>query len=156
MKIFRFRIRQYVEPGFCLNCPGCCRYGTNPSIWAPNLLKEEKLGMEKIGLIARGRYYICSFLNFKNNRCRIYNQRPLECRLYPFLLNHCGRKLYLSIDTNCPGASGKIDSKEFKSYLDYLLGYLYTPAVLIILKKNRNLFPSYSAEQIFNLAELKI
>jgi len=153
-----FRIKQYVSGDSCARCLGCCRYNCSPSIWAPVLLEEEKraLNLPRIELVVYQQSYVCCFLNPQSNLCRIYAQRPLECRLYPFLLNRCGNKLYLGFDSRCPGAAGKIDSQEFKKYLEYLTRYLGKAAVLNMLRKNRAAFSSYPAEEILNLAELKI
>jgi hypothetical protein len=80
----------------------------------------------------------------------------MECRLYPFLVNSRDEKLYLSVDLNCPFVKGKINNKEFKKYLNYLIRYLLKPPVSSTLNKSRKIFPTYSAEQVVNLAELKI
>ena len=151
-----FKIKQFVSQDYCLSCLGCCRYNRNPSIWAPNLLKEEKklLGQEKIKLIPYKESYICCFLNPENNHCRIYVQRPLECRLYPFLLNRQGKNLYLSVDLNCPNIQDKINSKEFKRYLNYLIRYLQSPRVLRTLSKNRQAFSSYPKQEVLNLVKI--
>ncbi|MFC1658767.1 YkgJ family cysteine cluster protein [Candidatus Omnitrophota bacterium] len=153
-----FRIKAYVPGEYCLHCLGCCRYNCNPSIWAAGLLGKEKikLNLKKIRLIAYRDYYICRFLHPESSRCKIYTQRPLECRLYPFLLHRLQGKVYLSVDLNCPYASGREKNRQFKDYVRYLLGYLKTPRVLTVLKDNRELFADYSAGNILNLAEIGI
>lgn len=153
-----FRIKQYVASDFCLNCIGCCRYNSNSSIWVPNLLEQEKriLGLEKIELVASNNSYVCSFLKVENNLCRLYKQRPMECRLYPFLLNYHDSELYLGVDSSCPFVKDKINSREFNNYLDCLIRYLLRPSVSSTLNENLKVFPSYPAEQVVNLAELKI
>jgi len=153
-----FRIKQYVPGDFCLSCLRCCRYNCSPSIWAANLLKEEKrkLSLQKIELIPYQASYICCFLDPGSNFCQIYTQRPLECRLYPFLLNRCERKVYLSLDLNCPGTQNRLNSKAFEKYLHYLIGYFKKPSILITLKGNRHAFSAYPAGEVLNLAELDI
>ena len=153
-----FRIRQYVSGDFCLSCLGCCRYNCNPSIWVPHLLEEEKkaLNLQKIKPILYHQSYICCFLNPANNLCQIYTKRPLECRLYPFLLNYCDNKIYLSLALNCPNRLIRTDTKEFKIYFNYLIRYLQKPSILKILSKNRQIFTSYPVGEVLNLAELKI
>lgn len=153
-----FRIKQFVPKEFCLNCQGCCRYNCNRSIWAPSLLWEEKgkLNLQSIELIAHRGSYICKYLNPSSNLCQIYAQRPLECRLYPFLLNRCKGKIYLSVDLNCPFIKERINSKEFKRYSDYIVGYLESPAVLAVLNKNHQAFSSYHTDNIKNLVELVV
>ena len=151
-------IRQYIPEDVCLHCQGCCRYSENPSIWSANLLPQEKeaLNLDRPRLIASKQSYLCAFLNPENNHCRIYEERPFECRLYPFLLNNCCGKISLSLDLACPYTGSRIDSKEFKDYLEYLVRYIHTPSVLTILEKSRKVFPSYPAEQVVVLAELRI
>ncbi|MFH1338429.1 MAG: YkgJ family cysteine cluster protein [Candidatus Omnitrophota bacterium] len=158
-----FTIKQFVTSDYCLRCLGCCRYSSNSSVWAPNLLEQEKrkLGLEKIELIPVNETCVCSFLNSENNHCRIYKKRPLECRLYPFLVNYRDGKLYLSVHTGCPFVkdgeqSRTINSKEFKRYLDYLIRCLLKPRVSSSLNESRKDFYSYPAEQVENLAELEI
>ena len=153
-----FNIKQYVSQDFCLRCLGCCRYNCNSSIWAPGLLaqEEKELNLKKIELIAYRHSYICCFLDLETNLCLIYAQRPLECWLYPFLLNRCGRKLFLGLDLNCPFAKGKTNSLEFKRYSDYLINYLKSPSVFTALSDNLQVFSSYPLGEIFNLAELEI
>ena len=151
-----FNIRQFVSQDSCQNCLGCCRYNSNPSIWAPNLLEEEKkaLNLQRLELIAYNQSYICCFLKPENNLCQIYNHRPLECLLYPFLLNRQGKKIYLSFDLNCPNTLDKTNRKEFKEYLNYLLSYFQKPPVSSILNKNLQVFSSYPEGEVLNLAEL--
>lgn len=162
-----FKIRQFVFRDFCLSCLGCCRYNCTPSIWAPNLLEEEQraLGVKEIepitspsaeGEFSVGQPYICCFLDPQSNLCQVYARRPLECRLYPFLLVRCQRQFCLSIDLNCLFIKDKLDKKEFKIYRDYLLRYLRKPAVLSTLSRNRQIFSSYPGAAILNLAELRI
>ena len=153
-----FRIKQYVFGNFCLRCLRCCRYSCNPSIWAANILEEEKerLNLQKIELVPYRESYICRFLKPESNLCQIYAQRPLECRLYPLLINRSGRKIFLSLDLNCPATLGKIDSKKFKRYLNYLIRYFQKPSVSTILSRNRRLFSAYPVDEILNLAELNI
>ena len=150
-------LKQYVDSEFCLTCRGCCRYSDNPSIWSANLLEQEKgaLNLEGIRLIIHNHSYICPLLEPKTHLCRIYARRPLECRLYPFLINRCGSKLYLGLDLNCLFIKDKANSREFKDYADYLIGYLREPAVLAMLKNNRQNFSAYPADNVMNLRELE-
>jgi len=44
----------------------------------------------------------CVFLG-GNNRCNVYEQRPLECKIYPFLLDFSEREINLKLDKRyCP------------------------------------------------------
>lgn len=48
----------------------------------------------------------CYFLDKKTRKCRIYNSRPLLCRLFPFLLHETRKGQYKSFglhkDVGCP------------------------------------------------------
>ena len=64
--------------------------------------------------------------------------------------------MYLSLDLKCPNTLGKVDNKEFKGYLNYLVGYFRKNSALINLKKNLKTFSSYPEGQVLNLTDLKI
>ena len=115
-----FEIKQYVCKDSCLNCLGCCRFSKNPTIWAPNLLREEKstLKLDRLELVIRNDFYLCSFLNPENNCCRIYAKRPLECVLYPFLFNNSNEGIYLGVHLSCSSVSDKTSEDEFINYFN--------------------------------------
>ena len=82
---------------------------------------------------------------FKQDGCKIYSYRPLDCRLYPFVLGEDKKGIY--IDTQCRGAKVflyDLSQKEKLAlkYLKYIKGLSKkVPAVLrayneIYLKKN--------------------
>lgn len=47
----------------------------------------------------------CIFLDPETKRCRIYDHRPLACRLYPFIFVKHGNvmEIYVKEDSFCPG-----------------------------------------------------
>lgn len=151
-------INQCVSGEFCLSCLGCCRYSGNDSIWAPNLLAEEqqRLGIEEIGLIAYKNEYICSFLDSSSNYCQIYESRPLECRIYPFLLNRKDNKLYLSLHKSCPAISEQLNTEQIREYQKYLVEYLESTPVAVSLNDSFKGFGHYPDGEIIDLTELKI
>ncbi|MFH1577780.1 MAG: YkgJ family cysteine cluster protein [Candidatus Omnitrophota bacterium] len=151
-------IRQFVVHESCLNCLGCCRYNLPSNIWLPQLLEEEKglLNIERLETIPHNDGYICFFLNPEDNRCQVYERRPLECRIYPFIINRQGKKLFLGIDIKCPAVSDKIKSEQFREHRDYLIEYFKSPLGLTALRNNRRVFCSYPADEILNLTELII
>ena len=44
----------------------------------------------------------CRFFHPPDHVCRIYDQRPLECRLYPFLLVRNGPDYAVAVHLACP------------------------------------------------------
>ena len=162
-------IKQFVPQSACLKCQGCCRFKEIDSVWTPCLLEEEiqdfidkdipaaYINMQKkICPVPdpRGEGFVCAFFESADNKCRIYNMRPFECQLYPFLLNMRNKKVMLTVDLNCPYVSENMDKKEFKEYVDYLTAYLNTPEQLEILIDNPQIIQAY--EDVSDVVEIKL
>lgn len=154
---------------FCLRCQGCCRYKESNSVWVPCLLDEEiqdllDQDIPSVSISAERRVlavpdpgaggYLCPFLNPKDNKCRIYPLRPFECQLYPFLINLRAKKVILTVDLNCPYIKENLKSKEFKSYSEYLSGFLNSPRQIRLLKDNPQIIQAY--EDVLDVVELQI
>lgn len=163
-------IKQFVPQEFCLKCKGCCRFKEADSIWSPCLLDEEiqalldKKGLppaaisikRRLSLIAHpdGQDFICPFLGSQDNQCKIYDLRPFECQLYPFLINLRKGKVLLTVDLNCPYVYEKINSQAAKDYIIYLTGYLNSPEMLKRLQDNPQIIQAY--EEVREVAELNL
>jgi uncharacterized protein len=150
-------IRQFVHPGFCLSCRGCCRFSQKDSVWSPHLLKSEQgLGQAQVKNIPilSGEGFVCASLDIKSSRCRIYQNRPFDCQLYPFLINLNSGKIYLAIDLGCPFARDNFENSHYKEYSSYLVDFFNAPEQKSLLKSNPQLIQSY--ENAKNLFELSI
>lgn len=162
-------IKQFIPSEYCLKCKNCCRFAQENSVWAPCLLDEEMQALiDKEGIPAatisierridllpnpQGEGFICPFLNLADNKCRIYDWRPFECQLYPFLITLRGKKVLLTVDLNCPYIKEKIKSQELKDYIEYLSAYLNCPQQLKLLKDNPQIIQAY--DEVCDLLELK-
>jgi len=102
----------------------------------------------------KGEGFICPLLECENNHCRIYNLRPFECQLYPFLINLRKDKILLTLDLNCPYVAEKINSQEAKDYIAYLTHFLNTPEQLEMIKDNPQIIQAY--EEVREIVELKL
>lgn len=155
-------IKQLLIEDFCLKCKGCCRFWQQDSAWGPCLLDTENIPQAAVNHNRRLRLienpqdvnFLCPFLNTIDNKCRIYNFRPFECQLYPFLISRDKEKVFLSVDLGCLFAKEKLESQEFKDYLQYLVTYLNSPIELTIIRNNPQIIQSYEGAKI--LAELDI
>lgn len=159
-------IKQLVPQEVCLKCKRCCRFSSIDSVWTPCLLDEEIQDLldkkdippalininRKIRPIPnpKGYGFICTFLNFLDNKCKIYEFRPFECQLYPFLINLRNKKVLLTVDLNCPYARENLQSKEFKEYTVYLNNL----RKLKLLKDNPQIIQAY--EEVRDIIELKL
>ena len=162
-------IKQFIPQEVCLGCQGCCRFKEQDSVWSPCLLDEEIqafldknipplcLSLDKKVMPIpnpQGEGYICSFFDIQDNKCKIYEFRPLECQLYPFLISLRNKKALLTVDLNCPYIKEKINSREFKEYTDYLTNFLNSPKQSELLKDNPHIIRAY--EEVLDVIELNI
>lgn len=160
-------IKQFVNSEVCLECKGCCRFAETCSVWPPSLTDPEIKELlqnnippavisdkKQIRLIpdTKEGCFVCPLLDLGSNKCRVYSLRPLECQLYPFLINRNKDKVFLSIDLNCPFAKEKEASLELKEYINYLTGILRSPDYKELLKKNPQIIKSYP--DVLDLGEI--
>lgn len=106
-------------------------------------IEKEQLKTKEIKVLKRGDDFICQFLNSGNNCCRIYKQRPFECKLYPFLLVRRQKTLALAAHLACPYLNDKLDSPQFKKHIDYLKTSIGSEKFLEIIKNEVKTFRSY-------------
>jgi len=143
-----FKIKQFVNSKFCLKCRGCCRF--NSELWIPCLLKQDKqnLKIQAISPAKNEDNYRCQFLIQDKNQCRIYNLRPFECQLYPYLLNKQGGSLDLVAHLSCPYLQNNLNSKAFGEYCRNLTRFFKDPEVLNVLKAEWETFRCYPQDEL--------
>jgi len=161
-------IKQFVPQEACLKCRCCCRFKEADSPWSPAFLYEEvktlvdnnippscfsREGRGHLILSAKAEYFICTFFKEDNNSCNIYPMRPLECQLYPFMINRQENRVYLALDQGCPFIQDKLKNKSFLEYLSYLKDFFSDPLVRKALKENPQVIQSYPG--LLNLVEIK-
>ena len=79
----------------------------------------------------------------KDSRCKIYELRPFECQLYPFLINKREEKVFLAIDLGCPFVKENLESQELKDYTQYIFKLLNQPSNLEKIRKNPQIIQVY-------------
>ena len=150
-------IKQFVSSHFCLSCLGCCRFKEKNSAWSPHLLKSEQaLGEQAVENICdpQGEGFICASLDAKSRSCKIYQKRPFECQLYPFLINSNSGKFYMALDLGCPFAKDNFQGSLYNEYIKYLKDFFNAAQQKNVLKNNPQLIQSY--ENVKNVFELDI
>ena len=114
-------VPQLVPSHVCLTCDVCCRFPEADSFLRPYFTAEEiaravALGIDsshfpnaKGGPIAlvphrSGEGFICPAFEVETSRCRIYEHRPLDCRLYPYAVMWTSTtdEVVLGWDSKCP------------------------------------------------------
>ena len=112
---------QIVPSATCLHCEVCCRFPEQDSFLRPFFTAEEIEAATAAGLSpehfsnAAGTQidlvpnpmdegYVCPAFDSATSHCRIYDVRPLDCRLYPFALMWDAERVrvVLGWDTKCP------------------------------------------------------
>ena len=114
-----------LRPGECLRCEVCCRFPSAASPLAPYFSHAEMEQAVAAGMPADafppGRYgpgfsarlvteepaFRCPAFRPATNNCAAYAARPLDCRLYPFMLLYDadGKEVFLGLDTYCPAVA---------------------------------------------------
>lgn len=139
------KLKQFVPSDFCLKCFGCCRFAENPSIWAP----------AGCALAGNTDEFLCSNLSFEDNCCKIYNQRPLDCQLYPFLLIRKGGILQIGLHKACVFIEEKkAERADIQKYARYLKGKLNTNRFVSLIQENAEVAADYE-ENVELLANLE-
>lgn len=140
-------IEQCIPAGYCIRCRGCCRFSQSQGPWVPHLLAEEKKQLAQLRVIpcpsGTEIPFRCSELDSAANTCAVYPSRPLECRLYPFLLNITEARFFLAADTNCPYVQEQQGNAGFLSFAARLAACLQTAEWRAVLRANRHVFQAY-------------
>ncbi len=110
---------------FCIPCGGLCCRGENLYFSEEDLKKiQQKYGLK----FEKGEKHRCPFLD-EGGRCKIYDERPFECKIFPFDIEWVNKKLKWIIWEVCP-AHNEIDIYAFIEYFerelskDYSLKYI--------------------------------
>lgn len=158
----------FVPQNICLSCQGCCRFQNAASIWRPKVSEEEISLVQKrrkdfqniySSASVDSQHFVkayeipkphqfpaecqCGFFDIEKNVCRIYQDRPFDCRLYPFLLLKKGRDIFLAVHLNCPYIEQTRYQKIFADQLTKLKDYFSGKDILEFLRRNQFLAGEY-------------
>ena len=165
-------LKQFIPQEICLGCDICCRFTSCDTIWAPIFTEEEiKLLVDsntlppllftetkskhthRINLKPYKDYFICPCFNPQDNKCKIYHDRPFECRLYPFLLVKEKDKFCLAYDKKC--AYMKDDTnKDREGYVECLRSEFKKKENQAFLRQHQELFFEYPLDDIVIVSDL--
>lgn len=162
LKMFN-NMKQFLSSDVCLSCEGCCRFDKEKSDWRPKVGKSEeppivenlsdKQNAElKPHLFEKGGYiqdklchglFTCVFFNSEDTTCGIYQNRPFECRLYPFVLTLKNNKPVVCVHLTCPYIQTEKDSPKYHEYVSYLKNLFQEEKTQSLLVTNPHLFGKY-------------
>ena len=138
---------QLVPSRTCLQCDVCCRFPDPDSALRPYFTENEitralaegvegtcfpnRRGSQVILVPApQGDGYLCPAFDASTSTCRIYEQRPLDCQLYPLALmwNEPHDQVLLGWDTKCPFMREEIP-EEIQRHADRVMALLDQPDI---------------------------
>lgn len=91
---------------------------------------------------------ICPAFDPETHFCGIYAERPLDCRLYPFLLIKKEENVILATDTKCPFISDTSRQTEIENYGKRLLSVLSLPSYRKLIESNPGLVGPFQDDMI--------
>lgn len=156
-------LQQIVPSKTCLSCDVCCRFLDQDSYLAPiftdseiqrtisngadrSLFRPTADGRSaRVKLQSYGEIYVCPFFDPNSSECRIYTNRPLDCRIYPFALmyNEDETEIVLGVDTLCPFAEAEFETESFQQYVDYVVAYVESELTIEVITNNWALVGPY-------------
>ena len=154
---------QFVPSEVCLKCDGCCRFKEPGTIWRPKLTQEEAAIVKTSGLaqkifstdtLDQNQFirtkpgcgeHLCQFFNPEDHTCAIYQARPFECELYPYVVSRGENDTALYVHRNCPHVEANYQKPHMTQYNRYLRDFFNRPDVRGFLKRNREFLNDYSA-----------
>ncbi|HSL02026.1 MAG TPA: phosphatidylglycerol lysyltransferase domain-containing protein [Nitrospiraceae bacterium] len=138
---------QLVPSRTCLQCDVCCRFPDPDSPLRPYFTENEiaralAAGVEATAFPNRrgsqvilvpaphGDGYLCPAFDSETSTCRIYEQRPLDCQLYPLALmwDEPHDQVLLGWDTKCPFMREEIPG-EIQRHADRVMALLNRPGI---------------------------
>ena len=169
MNGFIRNLPQIVPDSWCQQCRICCRFPepqqVQTPVWSPlearwakeaggdeSWFQEEK-GSPSLSPRLRGCKeggFRCPAFDPTANRCTIHSVKPLDCRLYPFVLakNSSGTEALLTMDTKCPFIQAHQTDSELASYAIGLVEYLDNPIGHAYFKQNPKIIGSFWPEYV--------
>ncbi|MFA5059440.1 MAG: YkgJ family cysteine cluster protein [Candidatus Omnitrophota bacterium] len=148
-------LKQFVPSEVCLSCDGCCRFKEAKSVWRPQVSAEEIHLSKKKGLAdiifskttmdpehriktvsCKDGENICYFFTPETNTCKIYEFRPFECRLYPFVLRKSDSVVSMTVHKLCPFIEQQAKTEEFSKYAAYLKDFFQHQDVIDFVQKH--------------------
>lgn len=146
-------LKQIVPSEVCLACDVCCRFPEKTSPLRPYFAQEERSlahekGLEpsyfpgqdgsKITVIPYDNCHICPNFIPETHECRIYDVRPLDCRIYPFTImkNPAGEKILLGMDLKCPYIRENAGREHLQGYSRWLASFCESDALVELIAEN--------------------
>jgi hypothetical protein len=156
-------VEQIVPSSACFACDVCCRFPEATSSLRPYFTREEiraaiargiapdafpdRTG-SKITVVPHGEGYMCPAFEPATGRCGIYEDRPLDCRLYPVAVmwNEARTAVLMGWDSKCPFIRDNLRSPESRAYVERTAALLESDATINIFVSHPQLIGSFQED----------
>lgn len=101
-------------------------------------------GQERVALRPCHGSSACVFLDEVAHLCRAYAARPLECRLYPFLLSQEGSGFKVYAHLSCPAITAARETGAWAEWGTRIRDFFSRPDVGVRVHRSACCFPDYS------------
>lgn len=151
-------VPQIVPESWCLQCKVCCRFPDTEGVQLPVWSEEESRWSQSQGwrwpfqqipesvsriptlVSCSSGGHRCPAFQEKDQRCAIYPARPLDCRIYPFVLvRGPSESAVLALDTKCPYVQAHQGEAAISEYSQQLADYLSSSEAGAYLETNPSL-----------------
>lgn len=167
---FILGVPQIVPESRCFECRICCRFPDTEEVQIPYWSETEAawvrdkdkagtwfkpvpgtVSLEPKLVRCAEAGYRCPAFEDETRRCTIHSLKPLDCRLYPFVVarHPSSDERVLVMDTKCPYIQEHTGDPELAAYAAHLADYLSTPVAAAYLETNPKLagpfWPEYAS-----------
>ena len=158
-------VEQIVPSRVCFACDVCCRFPESDSALRPYFTKEEirmavsrgispeafpDHGGSKVAVVPHGEGYRCPAFDPQTGHCGIYEDRPLDCRLYPVAVmwSHGRDEVVMGWDSKCPFIRDNLDSPESRAYVERTAAFLESQQSVHVFISNQQLIGAFQEDVI--------
>src|SRR5437870_6705209 len=158
-------VEQIVPSRVCFTCDVCCRFPERDSPLRPYFTREEIQAAlvrgispdafpdhagSKVAVVTHGEGFRCPAFQPETGQCGIFEDRPLDCRLYPVAVmwDRDHAEVVMGWDSKCPFIRDNLESAESRAYVALTAAFLESPEEVQLLISNHPLIALYQAALI--------
>lgn len=155
-------LKQIVPSALCLACDVCCRFPEEESFLRPFFTTGEIAQLapgerhrfpnergSRIRLEPHGEGCICPYFDPATHFCKIYSDRPLDCRIYPFaLLRDEKGEVALGIDPLCPYIQEHARDPQMAEEAEGVARFLESEPICTLIAQHPSLIGPFQGQVI--------
>src|SRR3989449_10320021 len=158
-------VEQIVPSRVCFTCDVCCRFPERDSPLRPYFTREEihaaiARGISpeafpdhtgsKVAVVPHGEGYQCPAFQPETGQCGIFEDRPLDCRLYPVAVmwDRDYADVVMGWDSKCPFIRDNLESTESQAYVERIAAFLESQETVQVFISNLQLIGSFQNDVV--------